>query len=148
MLHMPPGIDVVCYSNGPDYARGMRYAAMQAARGRVIMSVDSTNLLNLRNVNGNDDRWRMPFTDASEMMTFDQIRVYAPTSAQVASQPNIAIVTYGNGVVTALQARADLATSGLANVTIIDCPLLSSVPEVRMTLLSDFHQFGLPLCSH
>lgn len=29
-LHLPPGLDVVCYSNGPDYARGFRYAVQQA----------------------------------------------------------------------------------------------------------------------
>ena len=28
-LFLPPGLDVVCYSNGEDYARGMRYAIMQ-----------------------------------------------------------------------------------------------------------------------
>jgi 2-oxoisovalerate dehydrogenase E1 component len=35
MLHIPPGIDVVCYSNGPDWARGFRYALKQAQAGRV-----------------------------------------------------------------------------------------------------------------
>jgi hypothetical protein len=129
ILHLTPGVDVVCYSNGPDYARGMRYAALQAAKGRVVMSVDSTHLLNLRNVNGNDDKWRMPFTAANEIMTFDQIRVHQPIASSAApAQPKLAIVTYGNGVVTALQARTDLEAHGVSNVTVIDCPLLSAVP--------------------
>ena len=132
ILHLTPGVDVVCYSNGPDYARGMRYAALQAAKGRVVMSVDSTHLLNLRNVNGNDDKWRMPFTAADEIMTFDQIRVHEPIALAVQpgspAQPKLAIVTYGNGVVTALQARKDLEAHGATNVTVIDCPLLSAVP--------------------
>ena len=34
-----------CFS-GDDYVRGMRYALHQAAAGRVVMSVDSTALLN------------------------------------------------------------------------------------------------------
>ena len=28
-LYTPPGIDVVCYSNGEDYVRGWRYAIEQ-----------------------------------------------------------------------------------------------------------------------
>jgi 2-oxoisovalerate dehydrogenase E1 component len=135
MLHLPPGIDVVCYSNGPDYARGMRYAALQASKGRVIMSVDSTNLLNLRNVNGNDDKWRMPFTESNEVFTFDQIRVHPPVSESPKSA-KVAIVTYGNGVVTSLQARSELESAGLDNVTVIDCPLLSAVPQVRVHLFT------------
>ena len=47
-LYIPPGIDVVCYSNGADYVRGWRYAMHQVKAGRVVMSVDSTNLLNQR----------------------------------------------------------------------------------------------------
>lgn len=29
ILHLCPGVDTVCYSNGEDYVRGMRYAAIQ-----------------------------------------------------------------------------------------------------------------------
>jgi len=47
---MPPGLDVVCYSNGSDYARGWRYCIEQAKKGRVVMSVDCTDLLNRRHV--------------------------------------------------------------------------------------------------
>jgi pyruvate/2-oxoglutarate/acetoin dehydrogenase E1 component len=36
-LHMAPGLDVVCYSNGADYARGFRYAVEQA-RGTFLLS--------------------------------------------------------------------------------------------------------------
>lgn len=40
-------------------------------------------------------------------MTFDQVRVYEPEkpSKKAAKGEKLAIVTYGNGVVTALQAR-------------------------------------------
>ena len=57
-LHIPPGVDVVCYSNGEDYVRGMRYAVAQARAGRVVMTVDSTNLLNARHLFSGDDAWR------------------------------------------------------------------------------------------
>ena len=46
MLACPPGLDVVCFSRGDDYVRGMRHAVHQAAAGRVVMSVDCTALLN------------------------------------------------------------------------------------------------------
>lgn len=50
-LHIPPGLDVVCYSNGADYVRGMRYLLRQTAQaGRVCMSVDCTDLLNRRHL--------------------------------------------------------------------------------------------------
>ena len=45
MLHLPPGVDVVAYSNARDYARGWRYSMAQVRRGRLVMSVDSTALL-------------------------------------------------------------------------------------------------------
>ena len=61
-IHCPPGVDVVCYSNGRDYARGWRYAVEQARGGRMVMSVDSTALLNLRHVVGSDDAWRQAFS--------------------------------------------------------------------------------------
>jgi pyruvate/2-oxoglutarate/acetoin dehydrogenase E1 component len=34
-LYLPPGLDVVCYSNGADYARGFR-CAVEQARGMVV----------------------------------------------------------------------------------------------------------------
>ena len=33
---LPSGVDVVCYSNGADYVRGMRYAMEQVRNGRVF----------------------------------------------------------------------------------------------------------------
>jgi hypothetical protein len=54
MLHMPPGIDVVCFSNGEDYVRGFRNAVKQAKGGRLVMLVDCTALLNLRHLHAQD----------------------------------------------------------------------------------------------
>ncbi len=132
-LYIPPGVDVVCYSNGADYARGMRYAALQASRGRIVMSVDSTVLLNHSNVFDNDQLWRTAFTNVDEFMDFDQVRVYAPKAAPASKQGDgrrtLAIVTYGEGVLTTIAARKMVAEKhGVEDVTIIDCPLLSAVP--------------------
>ena len=127
-IYTPPGIDVVCYSNGRDYAMGTRYAMAQASKGRVVMSVDFTHLLNLRHVDVDDDMWRKPYTSSNEYLDFDTVRTYSDAAA--GSGKHIAIVTYGEGVVTSLQARKKYhAEGGNANVTIIDCPLLNRVPE-------------------
>ena len=61
VLHIPPGVDVVCYSNGADWVRGWRYGLHQARAGRVVMSVDSTNLLNARHLFDQDDKWRRAY---------------------------------------------------------------------------------------
>jgi hypothetical protein len=47
-LALPPGLDVVVHSNGADWCRGWRGAVEAAKQGRVVMVVDSTNLLNRR----------------------------------------------------------------------------------------------------
>ena len=147
--HMPPGVDVVCYSNGRDYVKGFRNAVAQAKAGRVVVSVDCTNLLNLRHLHGKDRGWETSYPDADEhgAMAFDQVCRYG-TSAKVG------IVTYGNGVVTALQARRMLLETGnLASedeLDIIDCPYLSGVSEVlrealcqyKAVLFADICKFG------
>jgi len=110
-LNMPPGIDVVCFSNGADYVKGMRYAVQQAKAGRIIMTVDSTALLNLRGKNTQ----LYPHTGH---WTFDDVHVHAATNNKRC------VVTYGTGVVEAKRAVKEL---GL-DATIIDCPLLSDLP--------------------
>ncbi|CUE89681.1 pyrimidine-binding dehydrogenase, putative, partial [Bodo saltans] len=131
MLHMPPGFDVVCYSNGRDYARGMRYAIQQARGGRVSMFVDCTELLNLREVQRGVP-WEMAYTADTEFCTYDDVFVYrgkATTheAAQVDAK-RLLIVTYGNGVPLALQAQEQLLQENRLEVDVCDCPLLSSVP--------------------
>ena len=115
-IHIPPGLDVVCYSNGRDYARGWRYCMAQAAVGRVVMSVDCTALLNQRHFDdpaAEDGRrsWMTEYPhDRSEMMSFDEVTRYTCGMDNAATK-RVAIVTYGNGVVTALQAVAVLSFS-------------------------------------
>ena len=148
MLSIPPGLDVVCYSNGLDYVRGMRYAAKQARNGRVIMSVDSTDLLNKRHIDDNnkDDKWlfQYPNTEDSAELTFDDIIIYRPDSTEKDNKRNkknkrnnIAIISYGNGVLTALGSIGKIKEK-LGNshdITVIDSPYLSSVPSELRNLL-------------
>jgi len=148
LSNIPPGIDVVCYSNGEDYVRGFRHALRQAKAGRVVVSVDSTNLLNLRHVHDKDRGWERAYptltskddsddTDAGtgNLMGFHDIVTYGTTG-------KVAMVTYGNGVVTALQARRSLVKRGLLlteeEIDILDCPCLSMVPDGLKEKLSRY----------
>ncbi len=125
-LHLLPGVDVVCYSNGEDYARGFRNAVIQAKAGRMVMLVDCTDLLNRRHVIGKDRGWERPYPPPGEVLSFDDVRVY-PGSGAGGSRGDVAVVTYGNGVVTALQAADAIKGRGDARtVDVIDCMLLSS----------------------
>lgn len=131
-LYIPPGIDVVCYSNGADYVRGWRYAMHQARAGRVVMSVDSTNLLNQRHLFDTDDKWRRPFPADGEMLTFDDVVQYGGMcdGDQFGrnSGATMGIVSYGNGVPTALRAREELAEElglDVKSIVVIDSPYLS-----------------------
>lgn len=150
LSHMPPGVDVVCYSNGQDYVKGMKHALLQAKAGRIVMLVDCTNLLNLRHVHDRDRAWEFPDPERDdELLGFDEIRRYRYTAGgNAASQEdgkgtaNTAIVSYGNGIVTSLQARKAMTDSGVleseAELDIIDCPYLSGVPQQLETALGDY----------
>ena len=37
ILYLPPGLDDGCYSDGIDYARGMRYNMEHVKNGRIVM---------------------------------------------------------------------------------------------------------------
>jgi pyruvate/2-oxoglutarate/acetoin dehydrogenase E1 component/TPP-dependent pyruvate/acetoin dehydrogenase alpha subunit len=129
VLTIPPGIDVCCYSNGHDYVKGFRNAIRQAKVGRVVMFVDCTNLLNLRHLHDKDRAWETPYPLEEEStcdFDFNTIRQYGSTAKW-------AVVTYGSGVVTSLQARRLLATKMVlrseSELDIIDCCFLSDIPN-------------------
>jgi len=70
----PPGLDVVCFSNGSDWVKGFRNALNLARAGRVVMVVDCTNILNLRHLEGNDRAWLTKYpTNPNDIMTFDEV---------------------------------------------------------------------------
>uniref|UniRef100_A0A6B2KYX5 3-methyl-2-oxobutanoate dehydrogenase (2-methylpropanoyl-transferring) n=1 Tax=Arcella intermedia TaxID=1963864 RepID=A0A6B2KYX5_9EUKA len=129
-ISTPPGVDVVCYSNGPDYARGMRYALEQARKGRIVVSIDSTNLLNLKYISGNEGDWQFPYTDPDEMFGFDDIRMYGTSKS-------LAIIAYGNTIIAALQAQKELLKINIS-CTVIDSPLISDIPKSLKKVLPEF----------
>jgi len=143
VLNIPPGVDVLCYSNGEDYVRGFRNAILQAKAGRVVMSVDCTNLLNLRHLHEKDRGWERPYPvkgDKADLISFDFVRRYG-------TEGSSAIITYGNGVVTALQARRQLVENrALASATeldIIDCPYLSATPRGLKDIIGQYNSGGV-----
>jgi TPP-dependent pyruvate/acetoin dehydrogenase alpha subunit/pyruvate/2-oxoglutarate/acetoin dehydrogenase E1 component len=141
MLSMPPGVDVVCYSNGEDYVRGFRNAIEQAKGGRITMLVDCTALLNLRHLNAPalDRGWERGYPKAGEMLNFDDVRRYGDPE----KRGKVAIVSYGNGVVTALQARASMEeATGLkaSDIDVIDCMLISDCPQGLIEQLGHYDQ--------
>jgi len=131
VIPTPCGLDVVCYSNGEDYARGFRHALHQAKNGRMVMTVDSTNLLYLRDLHERDDSWRRPYPQEGEMMGFDEIVRYGDGK-------KIAIVAYGNALYTALQAKKALEELNFDGICVIDSPYLSDVPGMLREDISSF----------
>jgi 2-oxoisovalerate dehydrogenase E1 component len=84
-LTLMPGLDVVCYSNGYDYVKGIRYCLRQAKAGRVIMSVDSTDLLNRRHLDDTvkDEFMLHGYPHSGEEMSFDEVVVYQTTEGSL-----------------------------------------------------------------
>jgi pyruvate/2-oxoglutarate/acetoin dehydrogenase E1 component len=157
LSHMPPGVDVMCYSNGEDYVRGFRHAIWQAKHGRIVMLVDCTYLLNLRHLHvGEKDRaWEFPYpANKIDMVDFDHVYLYCAgkeKTTSLESSAKIAMVSYGNGVVTSLQARKSLVDQNIIQnedeVDIIDCPCLSGVPVgLKQTLVGYDHVLFADIC--
>mmetsp|Transcript_15059 Transcript_15059/g.35449 ORF Transcript_15059/g.35449 Transcript_15059/m.35449 type:complete len:847 (+) Transcript_15059:220-2760(+) len=74
-LPLPPGVDVVVASNGADWVRSWRHAVRAAKAGRVVMVVDSTDLLNRRHVDV-DDRdglLQTAYPEAREILGFEAL---------------------------------------------------------------------------
>lgn len=159
-LHIPPGLDVVCYSNGQDYVRGVRYLLRQAAQaGRVCMSVDCTELLNRRHLYPDRmDGFFLSSFPASEVggpeqeMGFDDVVLYRPNSTSRAgcgavlksdilmAKIKLVVVSYGNGLPTSLIAVNNLVASGafaMDEVLVVDSPYLSKPPKQLELLLQE-----------
>lgn len=137
-LTILPGLDVVCFSNGKDYVRGMRFLYEMAKLGRVVMSVDSTDLLNRRHLEESvkDERMLSIYPEIVDEnysdYSFDEVAVYQPLQENLSSSdsPQIVIVSYGNGIPTSLLAQKKLQETYPNHRTIvIDTPFLSGTPS-------------------
>lgn len=125
MLHLPPGLDTVCYSNGADWVRGMRYSLEQAKAGRVVMMVDCTNALNLKHVQARDQQWLRSYpSNRKDVLPWDSVTTYSGKPRDGA--PRLAVVSYGNGVPLAIQAAEQISTQREFQVDVCDSPYLSA----------------------
>lgn len=114
------------------------------------MSVDCTALLNQRHFddpNTEDGRrsWTTEYPhDRNDTMAFDEVirypcsRVDRTGDDRAASSQRVAVVTYGNGVVTALQAVAGMSAEEAEGVVVIDSPYLSAVPQQLREAMTEF----------
>ena len=146
-LPLPPGLDVVVHSNGSDWVRGWRHALAAAGGGRVVMVVDSTDLLNRRHVDPDlrDAACLTPFpaAGADAALGFDAVLCHphglgAGAGAGEEEEDDVTVVTYGTGVMAARQAQRALAARG-TRVGILEVPLpswsLSRHPHRSMFLV-------------
>ena len=122
--------------------RGLRFAYRQAKAGRVIMLVDSTDLLNKRHLyeNERDDLWLTNYPSITDTeLSFDSIIVYSPSHRKIDLQNplifNVVVISYGNGVPVSLNAvlnydRNAGETEGKRQVvvSVVDVPCISKVP--------------------
>ena len=149
MLTMPPGIDVICYSNGYDYVKGFRYAIEQVKHGRIVMFVDCTYLLNMRHaiVKNSDNLWRRNYpTHQDDMLTFDDIIIYENKKQQKKRLNNkkasgIVLISYGDGILSCLEAQQQLISTNQYHpdeISIIDCPLLNRVPNGLQQVITKY----------
>lgn len=144
-----PGLEVVCYSNGYDYVRGLRYAMKQVkGEGRVVVFVDCTSLLNQRHIHNNDRQWETIYPEQAthDAFSLDSIKIYRDSqeiliSGDQAPKKRLAIISYGNGVVTSLQARSLIKQQMNAHellVDVVDSPCLNRVPQGLMDALYQY----------
>lgn len=110
------------------------------------MSVDCTDLLNRRHLDASGLKESLFLTeypvDSAEEMSFDEVSVYKHTISEGTGR-NVVIVTYGNGVPTALQTAisviqdANKSKDGkIGSITVVDSPYLSSAPGQLKELLA------------
>jgi hypothetical protein len=112
------------------------------------MSVDCTDLLNRRHLDATGLKDSLFLTEYpvnnDEEMSFDEVTVYKHTIKDSVGR-NVIIVTYGNGVPTALQTAINIVQDAAKNkdvaakigsITVVDSPYLSSAPGQLKELLA------------
>jgi hypothetical protein len=112
------------------------------------MSVDCTDLLNRRHLDATGLKDSLFLTEYpvnnEEEMSFDEITVYKHRINESVER-NVIVVTYGNGVPTALQTALNLiqdakknkdVAAKIGSITVVDSPYLSSAPGQLKELLS------------
>lgn len=144
-IYTPPGLDVVCYSNGEDYVKGIRYCFLQIQQGRVILSVDSTDLLNKRSKewmfkfptfqNTSEDDLDINFLKFGDIFLYSKLNFKQKFKKDMKVKQSILIYTYGTGVHESIKIFEDDSISS-DDVAVIDAPYLTDVPGSLIDLIN------------
>jgi 2-oxoisovalerate dehydrogenase E1 component len=148
MLTFLPGLEIFAFSNGYDYARGIRYLIRCVEEEKkVVMSVDSTDVLNRRHLIDveKDEFFLCDYppttttpTETTEMYHKDQVIIYKHrsstdhTTMMTSKKPILVIVSYANGIPTSLSAAKVIATQMddyYEEIQVVDTPYLSHTPQ-------------------
>lgn len=125
---------MVVFSNGADWVKGWRNAVQAAQAGRVVMIVDSTDLLNKRHIGEKDSGMLSPYpikqgnNNEDDVLAFDAIIRHPHGVGNNDEVDDVTIVTYGTGVLTSRNAQKRLVDEGI-QVGILEVPCISAMPE-------------------
>lgn len=121
-----PGLIVACPSRGDEAVRMLRECARLAAEEqRVVVFVEPIALYPARDLHEpGDGQWMARYPATGQRLTYGEVGVDG-------ASPELAIVTYGNGVMLSHQARAILQASG-HTCKIIDLRWLAPLPETAL----------------
>jgi 2-oxoisovalerate dehydrogenase E1 component len=103
-----PGLIVACPSRGDDAAGMLRTcAALAKLNGRVVAFIEPIALYMTKDLHEDKDGgWLFPYPAPGECVPFGEPRTYGP------AQPELLVLTYGNGVRMALRAARRVAAGG------------------------------------
>ena len=98
---------------------------------------------NLRHLFDKDRGWETAYPAEDEVMSFHDVRRFGDSGKYL-------IVTYGNGVVTAIRARRALVEQKVidheSEIDIIDSPYISGIPDGLRNILADGRYEGVLFC--
>lgn len=116
-----PGIVVVYPSNGPDYVRLFRTCIELCRQGRVVVMVEPIKAYAMRSFGAANTSWAFPYPPRHETMVLGSVISYG-------GGKDLAIATYGNGVVLALEAQRLLKEIGI-ECTVLEQPTLRGADD-------------------
>jgi 2-oxoisovalerate dehydrogenase E1 component len=118
-----PGLILACPSNGADAAMMLRECVRLARdEQRLVVFLEPIALYPMRDLHeAGDGGWLRHYPHPSERIAFGQV-------GRDGDGEHVAILTFGNGVYLAQQARKRLADEGI-NARVIDIRWLSPLPE-------------------
>lgn len=110
-----PGIVVLYPSNGPDYVRYFRKCRDLCQEGRVVVLVEPIKAYALRQFGAKSINWAFAYPARNEILELGAIQRYGN-----GTDKNLAIATYGNGVVLSLEAQRILKDEHGIECTILE----------------------------